>query len=83
MNLVYLWCGSGLLGTAILVFKNSAFRGRKAIYAILTVPHALMFGPIWLLLSLLGYSAKECPFCKSTIRADATVCSECTRSLPR
>ena len=78
----FLWCGSGLLGTAILVFNNSAFPGRSAVTAIFTVPHALVFGPIWLLINLVGRKLKECPFCKSAIRADATVCAKCTRSLP-
>ena len=78
----FLWCGLGLLGTAIMVRKNAAIPGISVMSAILTIPHALVFGPIWLLLSLAGHKVKECPFCKSAIRADATVCAKCTRSLP-
>lgn len=55
--------------------------GRTAIGCLLTLPHDLIFGPIWFLIALAETPQKVCPFCKSTIPAAATVCAKCTRSL--
>ena len=82
MNYLYLWCGSGLLGTTIWFVKNTAFPRHAVILAIVTIPLALVLGPIWLLIQLTGYSVKKCPYCKSAVRGDATVCPHCTRSQP-
>lgn len=80
-KLIPLWFVLGLLGTAIMLFKNRAIFGRTLASSILTLPIALVFGPIWFLMALTTRSQKECPFCKSIIPAAATVCSECTRSI--
>ena len=80
LALMAVWSGLGLIGSA-LVFTKSA-RPERALFAVLfSLPHAIIFGPIFLLLSLIGRPQKLCSFCQSSIDRDAVVCSKCTRDL--
>ena len=81
LNYIALWSGLGLLGTVVMCIKNSATPGRAVATAVFTIPHGIIFGPIWLFIALVARSQRECPYCKSGIPAAATVCSKCTRSL--
>lgn len=80
MEFIVLRSGLGLIGTALMVSK-SARKGSAVAMALFSLPHAVIFGPLFLLMMLAGVSAKLCPHCKSGIPRGATVCSECTRDV--
>jgi len=81
MYYVALWSGLGLIGTALIVSK-SARKGSAVAGALFSLPHAIIFGPLFLLMMLAaGPPLRLCPFCKSSIPRNATVCSECTRDV--
>jgi hypothetical protein len=84
MNLVpyiFIWSGLGLIGSFILLTKSA--RPERAFFVVLfSLPHAVIFGPLFLLMNLAGRPQKLCPFCQSSIDRDATVCAECTKELP-
>ena len=76
-----LWAGLGLLGTTIMLSKGSKVPGRTIAMALFSLPHAVIFGPLFLLLTLSAQSVKPCPFCCSRIPEAAVVCPKCTRSI--
>lgn len=78
--LILMWSGLGLIGTCLLLSK-SADPGRALAVAAFSLPHAIIFGPLFLMLNLAGRPQKLCPYCKSSIDRDASVCSECTRDV--
>lgn len=80
--LVIIWSGIGLLGWLIMAVKNSN-RPLKAIgFGLFTLPHAVIFGPLFFFLSLTVPSTQICPYCQSDIPTAAIVCQKCTRDLP-
>jgi hypothetical protein len=81
LQYLVLWAGLGLLGTVVMCVKNMTVPRRAVLTAVFTIPHAIVFDPIWLLIALVARSHRECPYCKSAIPAAASVCPECTRSL--
>jgi hypothetical protein len=72
------WVGAGLLGSVVFVFK-SAEKSKGTFFALFALIHAVIFGPLFLMIALAQDSRKLCPFCKSAVRRDAAVCSKCTR----
>lgn len=75
------WSGLGLIGSFLLLNKSA--RPERAMFVVLfSLPHAIIFGPVFLLLSLAGRPQKLCPFCQSSIDCKAIVCAKCTRELP-
>ncbi len=80
MQYMILWSGLGLAGTARMISK-SARKGSAVAMALFSLPHAVIFGPLFLLMMLAGRDSTLCPHCKSAIPKDATVCSECTRDV--
>jgi hypothetical protein len=79
-ELIVLWSGLGLLGTAIM-YARSAEKGKATAFALFSLAHAVIFGPLFLLGALMGSPQQICPHCKSSIRKDATVCPKCTREV--
>jgi hypothetical protein len=78
----FIWSGLGLIGSFLLLNKSA--RPERAIFIVLfSLPHAIIFGPIFLLMNLAGRPQKLCPFCQSGIDRDALVCPKCTRDLPK
>jgi hypothetical protein len=78
---IFVWSGLGLIGSILILTKSA--RPERALFAVLfSLPHAIIFGPIFLLMTLAGRPQKLCPFCQSSIDRDATVCAKCTRQLP-
>lgn len=72
------WGGLGLAGSVLLVVKSA--RPERAVAAALaSIPLALVFGPIFLLLSLVQVPQKLCPHCKGSLDRDAEVCGDCLR----
>jgi hypothetical protein len=80
--IIVIWSGLGLFGSFLLL-TNSARPERALFIVLFSLPHAIIFGPIFLLMNLAGRPQKLCPFCQSEIDRDATVCSECTRDQPK
>ncbi|TWT85363.1 hypothetical protein Pla123a_01700 [Posidoniimonas polymericola] len=80
MGYFVLWSVLGLIGTGIMLSK-SAYKGRATAAALFSLPHAVIFGPIFLLIMLAARSQKACPHCKSSIDREASVCPECTRDV--
>ena len=78
--IIFLWICSGLAGSALLLSK-SAFKGRATAAVLFSLPHAIIFGPLFLLMNLTTLPQQICPHCQSSIPRSATVCSECTRAL--
>ena len=78
-----LWPMSVLIGTAIMGSKNPDFPEKMAFVAIFSLPHAVVFGPFWLLLSLTLSEQQMCPHCRSSIDSQASVCPKCTRQIAR
>lgn len=79
--IIFVWSGLGLVGSLLLLTKSA--RPERALFVVLfSLPHAIIFGPIFLLLNLAGRPQKLCPLCQSSIDRDATVCANCTRELP-
>ena len=79
--LIMIWSGLGLIGSILLLSKSA--RPERAIFLVLfSIPHAIIFGPMFLLMTLAERPAKQCPFCRSTIDREASVCAKCTRELP-
>lgn len=78
---IFVWSGLGLIGS-ILILAKSARPERAAFAVLFSLPHAIIFGPVFLLMSLAGRPQKLCPFCQSSIDRDATACAKCTRQLP-
>ena len=84
MNLfpyIFIWSGLGLVGSFLLLTKSA--RPERALFVVLfSLPHAIIFGPLFLLINLASRPQKLCPFCQSSIDEAATVCAKCTRELP-
>lgn len=81
LTYIFIWSGLGLVGSALLLTKSA--QPERAMFVVLfSLPHAIIFGPLFLLLSLAGRPQTPCPFCKSSIDRDATVCAKCTKDLP-
>jgi hypothetical protein len=84
MNLVpyvIVWSGLGLVGSVLLLIKSA--RPERALFLVLfSLPHAIIFGPLFLFMNLTGRPQKVCPFCQSSIDRGATVCAKCTKELP-
>jgi|GEM_PF-4487462 len=80
-SILILWSGLGLIGSLVLLSK-SATPERTIFVVILSIPHAIVFGPIFLLIALAGQPQQQCPYCQSSINRIATVCAKCTRDLP-
>lgn len=80
MDYVILWSGLGLIGTAVLLTK-SARKSQAPVGGLLSLPFAVVFGPIFLLIALTARAQKLCPHCKSSIDREATACPECTRDV--
>ncbi len=75
------WSGLGLIGSILLLTKSA--RPERALFFVLfSLPHAIIFGPFFLLMGLVGRRQKLCPYCRSSIDRNATVCANCTRVLP-
>lgn len=79
--LMTVWSTLGLLGWATNLAKHPTSPGRTVVFATLSLPHAIIFGPIFLMLALVTRAQKECPHCKSMIPTAASVCYKCTRSV--
>ncbi|QDT03856.1 hypothetical protein K227x_22410 [Rubripirellula lacrimiformis] len=78
---LFVWSGLGLVGSLLLLTKSA--RPERALFIVLfSLVHAIVFGPIFLLMTLAGRPQKLCPFCQSSIDRDAVVCAKCTRELP-
>ncbi len=78
---IFIWSGLGLIGS-VLLFNKSARPDRALFVILFSLPHAIIFGPLFLLMNLAGRPQKLCPFCKSSIDREATVCAKCTKDLP-
>jgi hypothetical protein len=69
------------VGSVLLLIKSA--RPERALFLVLfSLPHAIIFGPLFLLVNLTGRPQKVCPFCQSSIDRQATVCAKCTKELP-
>ncbi len=79
---ILLWSGLGVIGWLNLLSKNSHKPARAIGMGCFSIPHAIIFGPFFLFISLAAESMQICPFCQSEIPAAATVCGKCTRDLP-
>lgn len=78
---IIIWSGLGLMGSFLLLSKSA--RPERAIFVVLfSLPHAIIFGPMFLVINLAGRPQKLCPFCQSSIDKAAVVCANCTRELP-
>lgn len=68
---IIFWSSLGLIGSILFVSK-SAGPERAMFLVLFSLPHAIIFGPIFLLMNLAGRPQKVCPFCQSSIDRDAT-----------
>lgn len=75
-----IWSGLGLVGTYLLVSKSAETK-RAIPIALFSLPHAIVFGPLFLMLTLAGRAQKVCPHCHSSIDRRASVCGHCTREV--
>lgn len=73
MEIVIIWL---LFGVASAFIANS-----KGANGCLWFFVGILLGPFGILAALFA-GGKECPFCRSRIHADATVCPKCQRELP-
>ena len=78
--IMMVWISLGFVGSLLLLGK-SAEKGRAVVFFVFSLIHAVVFGPIFLFLVLMVRAQKLCEHCKSEIRRDARVCSECTRDV--
>ena len=78
--IIFLWVCCGLTGSALLLSK-SAFKGRATAVVLFSLPHAIIFGPLFLQMNLATLPQQICPHCQSSIPRSATVCSKGTRGL--
>lgn len=78
---ILIWSGLGLIGSFLMLTKSA--RPERMIFGVLfSLPHAIIFGPLFLLAILFARPEKVCPYCQSNIDREARVCSKCTRELP-
>jgi ribosomal protein L40E len=80
---VICWCGIGLVGWLMMISKQSARPARAIGLGLFSIPHALIFGPLYFAIALAAQAIQVCPHCQSDIPAKATVCAKCTRDLPK
>lgn len=75
------WILVGLAGHSVLFRKLAAAVSTPRTLAIVSLPIAVILGPIWAVVAFLAPSMQHCPACKQPIRRDASVCPRCNRDL--
>ena len=79
-----LWAALGLSGTVTLLSRIDENNASQNIFAALfSLPHAIIFGPIFGFLIALSPPLSRCPFCRHSIPKDAPACYKCTRKLSK